>query len=100
MPGLNSLFDHTYPKAHPYQGRERPDNVSIARQSHSLDTSHENTVLSSPGFPKSIPSLQHQAATITAAPGDTLAADDGMTAADHKTSYFRIPLPKVTLQSK
>jgi hypothetical protein len=86
MPALNSLFDHTYPKAHPHQGRERPDNVSIARQSHSLDTSHENTVLSSPGFPKSIASLQHQAATTTAAPGDSPAA------VDHKTPLFSDPV--------
>jgi hypothetical protein len=92
MPTLNSLFDHTHPTARSHQGRERPDSVSIARQPHSLDTSHENTVHSSPGFPKSIPSLQRQATTAAAAaPGDTPAADDERTAADRKTSLFSDP---------
>ena len=91
MSALNSLFDHTHPTAHSHQGRERPNSVSIARQPYSLDTSHENTVLSSPGFPESIPSLQHQPTTATATPGGTPAADDEMTAADHKTSLFSDP---------
>src|SRR5271168_3689925 len=88
MPALNSLFDHTHPTAHFHQGRERPNSVSIARKPYSLDTSHENTVLSSPGFPESIPSLQHQPTTATAAPGGTPTADDETTAVDHKTSLF------------
>jgi hypothetical protein len=91
MPALNSLFDHTNPTAHSHQGRERPDSVSIVQQPRSLDISHENTVLSSPGFPKSIPSFQHQATTATAAPRDTPAVDDKRTAADHKTSLSSDP---------